>query len=176
MAFWFQPKNLKLAVPPSARATSALCPSALTKAISSSGEYHSDRRGHLAMSSTPSSPIDIRANGQPVATMPNAVGTDRLTPMNVCWVTADRCYWSRASRMQLRTMARIATNQLGFDPMPTSGGSCRARIGREMSRPVIDRPPTNPLCVKRAISGSFRRDEPGRRRRARMPKVWWVRE
>jgi hypothetical protein len=49
-----------------------------------------------------------------VATMPNAVGTDRRTPINVCWVTADRCYWSRRSRMQLRMMASIATNQLGF--------------------------------------------------------------
>lgn len=39
------------------------------------------------MSSTPSSPIEIRANGQLVAMMPKAVGTDRRTPMNVCWVT-----------------------------------------------------------------------------------------
>ena len=35
------------------------------------------------MSSTPSSPIEIRANGQPVARIPNAVGTERQTPLNV---------------------------------------------------------------------------------------------
>jgi hypothetical protein len=39
------------------------------------------------MRSTPSSPIEIRAKGQPVATTPNAVGTERRTPVNVCWVT-----------------------------------------------------------------------------------------
>ena len=86
MASWFQLKNLKQAVPPSARAIRAQCPSALTEVISSSGEYHSDRRGKLEMSSTPFSPIDIRASGQLVATTPNAVGMDRRTPMNVCWV------------------------------------------------------------------------------------------
>ena len=97
MASWFQLKNLKQAVLPSVRAKRAQRPSAFTRAISSSGEYHSDRRGNLAMSSTPSSPMEIRANGQPVARMPKAVGTDRRTPMNVCWATADRCYWSRTS-------------------------------------------------------------------------------
>jgi hypothetical protein len=87
MASWFQLKNLKEAILPSARAIRVLCPSAFTEVISSSGEYQSDRRGKLEMSSTPFSPIEIRANGQLVATIPNAVGTDRRTPMNVCWVT-----------------------------------------------------------------------------------------
>ena len=35
------------------------------------------------MSSTPSSPMEIRANGQLVARIPNAVGTDRRTPLKV---------------------------------------------------------------------------------------------
>ena len=60
----------------------AVCPSTLTEVISSSGEYHSDRRGKLEMSSTPSSPIEIRAKGQLVLMAPNAVGTERRTPTN----------------------------------------------------------------------------------------------
>lgn len=87
MASWFRLKNLKQAVLPSARAMRAVCPSTLTEVISSSGEYHSDRRGKLEMSSTPSPPIEIRAKGQLVPMAPNAVGTERRTPVNECWVT-----------------------------------------------------------------------------------------
>jgi hypothetical protein len=87
MTSCLQLKNLKQAVLPSARARRALCPSAFTEVISSSGEYHSDRRGKLEMSSTPFSPIEIRAKGQLVATIPNAVGTERRTPVNVFWAT-----------------------------------------------------------------------------------------
>ena len=84
MASWFRLKNLKQAVLPSARAKRALRPSVFTEVISPSGEYHSDHRGKVEMSSTPFSPIEIRARGQLVATSPNAVGMDRRTPMNVC--------------------------------------------------------------------------------------------
>src|ERR1700722_19617788 len=81
-----QLKTLKLAVLPSVRPKSTLCPSTLTEVIASSGEYHSDRRGKVEMSSTPFSPIEIRAKGQLVATTPNAVGTERRIPVNRCWV------------------------------------------------------------------------------------------
>ena len=87
MASWLRLKNLNQGVLPSARAMSAVCPSTLTEVISSSGECHSDRRGKLEMSSTPSSPIEIRAKGQLVPTTPNAVGTQRRTPVNECWAT-----------------------------------------------------------------------------------------
>jgi hypothetical protein len=86
MASWFRLKNLKQPTLPSARVIRALCPSAFTEVISSSGEYHSDRKGKLEMSSTPFSPIEIRANGQLVPTTPKGVGTDRRSPMNACWV------------------------------------------------------------------------------------------
>ncbi len=84
---WLQLKNLKQAMLPSFRPNRTLCPSAFTEVISSSDAYHSDRRGKVEMRSTPSSAIEIRAKGQPVATTPNAVDTERRSPVNMCWVT-----------------------------------------------------------------------------------------
>jgi hypothetical protein len=96
------------------------------------------------MSSTPSSPIEIRAKGQPVALIPKSVGTDRRTPMNVCWVTADRCYWSGTSRtLPAITGQGVARYGGGMNEQRCPG--CGAMTPRS-SDPVHAYVPASPGC------------------------------